>query len=328
MQATEEDARRMEKGKRLSAAERRMEKEKRAVAMAELNRTRPKAQMREAWRSSGIYPMLPDVRAWIDHRQPAHYGADLDAYADGILSQHGEDGITYELLKRVGVTTRRCVELGCGHNGGNAGFLMAGLDYSGLWVDGDPELVAIATATFAGFPVTVKSAWITRETVNKLVEDEGFTGEIDYLGIDIDGIDWWLWEALVAVRPRLVIVEYNALFGPDVSVTVPYAADFSRKERNEQGGLRWPKGYFGASLRAFERLGKRLGYRLVAVAPMSSNAYFVREGLASGTPTLATEQAFVAPTKLRHISIATRVADLGGVLAWAERAGVALVEVP
>lgn len=318
MQATEKDARRMEK-------------EKRAAAKAEQKRTATKNRMREAWRSSGIYPMLPDVCTWIAERDcwhPAPHSTGLDAYADKILSQHGEDGITYELLKRIGITTRRCIEICCGHNGGNAGFLVAGLGYQGLWVDGDAELAAIAAARFAGFPVTVKNAWITRETVNELVEDAGFSGELDYLGIDVDGMDWWLWEALVAVRPRLVIVEYNALFGPDVSVTVPYAADFSRKERNEQGSLRWPKGYFGASLRAFERLGKRLGYRLAAVAPMSSNAYFVREGLASGTPTLTVEQAFVAPTRPNHITHATRIADLGGVHAWAERAGVALVDVP
>lgn len=315
MQAAENDARRIEKAKR-------------AAAKAEQKRAGSKAQMRETWRSSGIYPVLPDVRAWMDHRPTALHGVSLDAYAGGILSQHGEDGITYELMKRVGVKARRCIELGCGHNGGNAGILVAGLDCQGLLVDGDPELVAIATATFAGFPVTIKSAWIMRETVNDLVKDEGFSGEIDYLGIDVDGIDWWLWEALVTVRPRLVIVEYNALFGPDVSVTVPYAADFSRKARNEQGRSAWPKGYFGASLRAFERLGKRLGYRLVAVAPLSSNAYFIREGLACDTPTLTTEQAFVAPTKRKHIALATRIADLGGVHAWAERAGVELVEVP
>lgn len=317
MQASEKEARRMEK-------------EKRAAEIAEQKRTAPKNLMREAWRSSGIFPPLPDVRAWVARRQSAPHVASLDAYADKILSQHGEDGITYELLKRVGITTRRCVELGCGHNGGNAGILVAGLDYQGLWVDGDPELVAIAIATFAGLPITIKSTWIARETVNELIKDAGLSGEIDYLGIDLDGMDWWLWEALVAVCPRLVIVEYNALFGPDVSVTVPYAADFSRKERNEQGGLRWPKGYYGASLRAFERLGKRLGYRLVAVAPESSNAYFVREGLASGTPTLTTEQAFVAPPpiKVKQRRIAARIAELGGVHVWAEQAGVELVKVP
>lgn len=315
MQASEKEARRMEK-------------EKRAAEIAERKRTGPKAQMREAWRSSGIHPMLPDVRAWIDSRQSAPHVASLDAYADKILSQHGEDGITYELLKRVGITTRRCVELGCGHNGGNAGILVAGLDYQGLWVDGDPELVAIAIATFAGLPITIKSTWIARETVNELIKDAGLSGEIDYLGIDVDGMDWWLWEALVAVRPSLVIVEYTAMFGPDASVTVPYAADFSRKERNEQGRFVWPKGYYGASLRAFERLGKRLGYRLVAVAPNSSNAYFIREGLASGTPTLTVEQAFVAPTKAKDIFYATQIADLGGVHAWAEQAGVELVKVP
>jgi hypothetical protein len=285
-----------------------------------------KADLRERWRAVGAHPTLPDVSARLAELDRRPRSERLDDYAERIVSQHGEDGVTYELLKRVGMGSRTCVEIGCGHNGGNTGFLVAGLGYRGLFLDGDKELISIGAATFADTKAVFRHAWITRETVNELLQAEGFSGEIDCLGVDLDGIDLWIWESLTAVRSRLVVIEYNAWLGPDVSVTIPYMADFSRKAREAAGGLVWPKGYFGASLRALERRGRSLGYRLVATAPSSSNAYFVRADLAAGTPTLTVEQAFRPPTKRKHVAHAERIARIG-VDAWAARSQVELVEI-
>lgn len=124
-----------------------------------------------------------------------------------------------------------------------------------------------------------------------------------------------------------MIVEYNPLFGLEESVTIQYASNFYRKKRDSQGGLVWPKGYYGASLRAFERLGKKLNYRLVAVAPQSSNAYFIREELACDTPTMTVEQVFVPPVKDKYLAHYKKIIDAGGVKAWAEQNGVELIEV-
>lgn len=142
-----------------------------------------KSRMMDAWHDKGEYPPLPDVSAWIKSRESLPHVNNLEHYADKCLSQHGEDGITYELLDRIGLTSRKCIELGCGHNGGNSGILVSGMGFKGLWVDGDPDLVAMATARFSDYPVTTKASWITCETINNLITDTGFNGEIDYLCI-------------------------------------------------------------------------------------------------------------------------------------------------
>ncbi len=252
---------------------------------------------------------MPDVRsalAAID-ASPRPPGSPLEAYQAHILSQHEEDGLTYELLKRAGMTTRRCVEIGCGHNGGNAGFMVAGLGFTGLFLDGDPELVGMGRQLFRDLLVTIEPAWITRETVNDLLRQHGMTGEIDYLGIDLDGVDYWIWDAITVVSPRLVIVEYNPAFGLELAVTIPYRPDFSR-HRMAALGTR-AEYYHGVSLAALARLAKRKGYRLVATAPASQNAYFLRNDVALGTPAITASTGWRVPTKLKHRLALARVGN-------------------
>ena len=42
------------------------------------------------------------------------------------------------------------------------------------------------------------------------------------------GNDYWVWQRLDACSPRIVILEFNAAFGPDRAVTVPYDPAFDR----------------------------------------------------------------------------------------------------
>ncbi|GEM_PF-3988593 len=73
-----------------------------------------KELLRRSWRDGTYAPTLPKVAKLLRRldANPPPAGAPLDAFAQHIFSQHREDGVTYELLKRAGMTTRRCVEIG------------------------------------------------------------------------------------------------------------------------------------------------------------------------------------------------------------------------
>ena len=106
--------------------------------------------------------------------------------------------------------------------------------------------------------------------IDDLLVEVGADGEIDLLSIDIDGNDLWVWEAVARTSARVVVVEYNASFGPDRSVSVPYDPDFDRMARH-------PSGYYhGASVTALARLGARKGYVLAGCDSNGVNAFFVR----------------------------------------------------
>lgn len=80
------------------------------------------------------------------------------------------------------------------------------------------------------------------------------------VSLDLDGVDYWIWDALTAIQPRVVILEYQDILGPDDSLTVPYADAFNAYDHPTTDGL---PNFAGASLRAFTELGARKGYRLV-----------------------------------------------------------------
>jgi len=224
-------------------------------------------------------------------------------------SQNEEDGLLLALFKRIGTTNRRCVEIGCGSNGGNSGFLVQECGWIGLMVDANRASVATVKLRFAGHAVTIVKHRVTREDVNDLLTRSGFNGELDLLSLDIDGNDYWVWEALDACSPRVVVLEYNWLFGPERAVTIPYDAEF----KVGAGGTR---SYRGASLAAFAHLARKKGYRLIATERV--NAVFLRNDVAPDIPALEVAHGYRPPNN---------VARAQDAIAKIEKAGLKLVTV-
>ena len=230
------------------------------------------------------------------------------------LSQHEEDGITVALFDRIGAATHRFVEVGAGVNGGNSGYLAKECGWTGLMLEIDGGRVASLRRRFAP-AVAVVEAQVTRENINDLVSTNGYAGDVDLLSIDIDGIDYWVWERLSACRPRVVIVEYNPFFGADRAVVIPYDPRFNRHTFDVPRAA-----YYGASLSALEKLGARKGYRLALVEPRGVNAFFVSDDIASDLPRLTAGDVSIAPEAGPDFGP-------GGIFPLLVRAGLALVEI-
>ena len=114
--------------------------------------------------------------------------------------------------------------------------------------------------------------FITKKNINKILK-KNCGKEVDLLSIDIDGNDFWVWKSINYIKPRLVIIEYNSFFGPTLSCTIPYNHKFIWDHKNKRS-------YYGASLKALEKLGKQKKYTLVGVDGNGVNAFFVRDDLA------------------------------------------------
>ncbi len=230
-----------------------------------------------------------------------------------LASQNQEDGITIALLKEAGSVTRTFVEIGSGLSGGNSAALAREWGWTGLMVDG-----AGSTRTeqvgrrFPG--VTAVHSWVTRDNVNDLIASHGFSGEVDLFSLDLDGVDYWIWEAITVCSPRVVILEYNSMFGPTRSVTVPYDEGFDRQRHHAM--------YYGASLAAWAKLAARKGYRLVAVEPAGINAFFLRGDLAPHIPACDPRSAYRVLEK--HDVLMASGED---VFAYAQRERLPLVEI-
>jgi hypothetical protein len=200
-----------------------------------------------------------------------------------VFSQADEDGILLYVFSLIGTVNRTSVEI-CAGNGieCNTANLILNHGWNGLLIDGNEALVKEGLAFYRQHPHTYVyppkfvHCWITRDNVNEVIKMSGFAGEVDLLSIDMDGMDYWIWEAINVIEPRVVVVEYQDLIGPERSVSVPYEDSFNAYDYPTTLGM---PNYCGASLRAFAKLANARGYRLVGCNRYGYNAFFVKKGL-------------------------------------------------
>ena len=213
----------------------------------------------------------------IEERQLRGLQSDkLSDYEFKVHSQWGEDGIIQHLLRRVPVARPVFIEFGVqDYTEANTRFLLTNNNWSGLIFDGSADAIASVQRDpiYWRHQLKAAQAFITRENINSLIESHGLSGEIGLLSVDIDGVDYFVWDAISVVNPAIVIAEYNARFGAERAVTVPYDAAFQRSAAHHSNI------YYGASLAALVGLGKRKGYAFVGANSAGNNAFFVRRDL-------------------------------------------------
>lgn len=201
----------------------------------------------------------------------------LDSLADAefrVSSQWGEDGIIEWLAQNLSDQPNSFIEFGVeNYTEANTRFLLQNRNWRGLVLDGDAQNIAHIKrqGIFWRHDLKADSVFVTRENINEVFDRQGFSGEIGLLSIDIDGNDYWVWDAISVVSPIIVVCEYNAVFGDVYPITVPYEKDFQRT-RAHYSNL-----YFGASIAALAALAARKGYRLIGSNRVGNNAFFVRQ---------------------------------------------------
>lgn len=195
-----------------------------------------------------------------------------------VFSQWGEDGIIDWLVSCIPDINKSFVEFGVqNYRESNTRFLLMEQNWRGLVMDGSMVHIEDIRSQdiYWRHDLQAKCAFIDRDNINSLIGELGFKGEIGLLSIDIDGNDYWVWQAIEVVSPAIVVCEYNAVLGDILPLTIPYAADFYRT-RAHHSNL-----YFGASIRALVQLGESKGYVFVGTTSTGCNAFFVRRDHAS-----------------------------------------------
>lgn len=215
----------------------------------------------------------------------------LNHFEHRLFSQDGGDGILAEIFRRIGVTDGRFVEFGVqdGLETNSTALLLKG--WSGVWIEGDSQMASAARSNMAALPagrLQVVNEFITAENIEDVFSAADLPSEFDFLSIDIDGNDYWVWAAIKAYSPRVVEVEYNSTFPPDMNWVMKYDPAHQWDETM----------HFGASLGAFEALAKSKGYCLVGCSLAGTNAFFVRQDLIG--------DAFAGPLTAQHLYEAPR----------------------
>lgn len=213
----------------------------------------------------GIYWDRALERRFTDNRY-------LEQYGYKVYSQNDEDGIIHEIFNRIETNTKFFVEFGVdkGIESNCHSLLLQG--WKGLWIEGRDEAYQQIIRRFAPAiregKLTVINEYVDIENINSILS-KYVENELDLLSIDVDGNDWHIWNAIDAVSPRLVVIEYNGKFPPEINWKMPYNKYHVWDGTDRQG----------ASLKSLEELGKKKGYLLIGTNICGINAFFVREDL-------------------------------------------------
>jgi hypothetical protein len=229
--------------------------------------------------------LLLEYRSAVSERRPL---PPLRDTGFRVFSQADEDGILLFLLAATGADTGRFVDIGAGDcvTANNCANLAFNLGFHGLFVDAHEGRIAAGRELYARHPDTstypprTVHALVTPENVDTIVRDAALDGGIDVLSIDVDGNDYWIWEAVTAATPAIVVIETHTEYRLH-DLLAPYRAPTGEPPRADEP--------VGASPVAMTRLAERLGYRLVGGNRFGFNAFYLRSGLAAAVPTVGVE---------------------------------------
>ncbi len=212
------------------------------------------------------YETLRDARLQASPKGVAGYGYK-------VFSQSDEDGVINQIFRRIGLTNRIFVEFGVGDGLENntAALLFDG--WSGLWIEGSKaysdRIISNMSNLIDAGRLKVVNDFVYPDNIDRLISSNLEVEEIDLLSVDIDGNDAHVVKEIKCINPRVIVVEYNAKFGPSIDFCMKY-------DRNHV----WRKSdNFGASLKNYEKLMSMRGYSLVGCNVVGTNAFFVRSDL-------------------------------------------------
>lgn len=146
-----------------------------------------------------------------------------------------------------------------GGSGANVAGLVIERGWDHLLFDGGHE----------NLEINLHRHFLTSENIVSLFSRYSVPEEPEYISIDVDSIDLWLFRAVVKkYRAMIFSVEYNSNFPLNKAITTPNDVDF-----------RWNGDRaYGASLRALNMVAESQGYSLLWVVP-GLDLFFIRNDL-------------------------------------------------
>lgn len=194
-----------------------------------------------------------------------------------VFSQFGEDGIIDFILYNLSIEKPTFVEIGVeDYSESNTRFLFQRTSSKGLIIDSRKDLKKIVFNILGNYSfkgqLSVVSDFIDSDNIINILKntDNYDWFDADIFSIDIDGIDYWILEkVLPKLNSKLIIIEYNPLFGGLKEVSIPYDKKFNRTDYH-QTNLCW-----GASLLAYYNLLEKYNYKFIGSNLNNHNGFWI-----------------------------------------------------
>jgi hypothetical protein len=193
------------------------------------------------------------------------------------FSQCEEDGKLLFIFAMLGISSGTFVDIGAADGiNSNCANLALNFGWRGVFIDGNPVNINRGNEFYCKhpdswiYPPKFVHAMVTRENINEILKMATVSVDVDLMSIDIDGNDFWIWDAIECVVPKVVIIETHIEFGTR-SIVVPYDKNYVFPGKHPD--------YCGASPTAMVKLANKKGYRLIGSNDYGFNTIYVRRGL-------------------------------------------------
>ena len=200
------------------------------------------------------------MKDWIKNLEKKSFGS-------GKYSQSYQDELLEIIFSNIKPKNDKpyCVEFGFNSkellsgSGANVSNLILKKKWDSLLLDGEYE----------NSKINLHKHFLTSQNISGLFRQYNVPKEPEYISIDVDSTDLWLFESVVKdYRAMLFSVEYNANYPLEAAITFP---------NNPNKYWEGDRGY-GASLKALNMVALKYGYSLLWVVPFL-DAFFIRSDL-------------------------------------------------
>jgi hypothetical protein len=171
-------------------------------------------------------------------------------------SQYGEDGIVEEILSRINQKVsidKWCSEFGAwdGVYLSNTCYFIKEKKYKAVLIEGDKKRVEDLKKNFQSEDVQKINRFVSFDGENSLdsiFSETKIPINFDFLSIDVDGVDYYIFESLKKYKPKIICIEFN----PSIPNSVDYVQPKDMKLK------------YGNSAKALLRLAHKKNYSLAA----------------------------------------------------------------
>jgi hypothetical protein len=224
------------------------------------------------------------------------------------FSQFEEDGKLLFIFAALGIPSGNFVDIGAADGiNSNCANLALNFGWRGVFVDGNLDKIREGKEFYRKHPDTwvyppkFVHAMVMRENINDILRTAAVPADVDLMSIDIDGNDYWVWDAIECVVPKVVIIETHIEFGTK-SIVVPYDKDYVYPGKHPT--------YHGASPTAMMKLANKKGYRLIGSSDYGFNTIYVRRGLGEDVlPEVPVENVLAHPRNSERVVLFEDIKD-------------------
>jgi hypothetical protein len=191
----------------------------------------------------------------------------IQKYRRTIYSQNGEEGVLEYVLSKI-PNSKWIVEFGAwdGKYLSNSFYFIEQKGFNAVLIEGDSEKMPDLMKNMSPFgnQVHCVNAFVQssgESSLDNILKGTNTPKEFDVLSVDVDGLDYYIWQGLLHYQPKVVVIEINIKDKPGKEHI---------HDRNEKEYV-WGKS--GSSIDSMTKLAHEKGY--VLIANVACNAIYL-----------------------------------------------------